>query len=230
LRRSSPCSRTGRWWPWSTASPAWASPRCSGSSPSEAAARVEEPLVREAFFPSSAQHYAVETARPDDRPGIEAIAARHQPPEALALVGAWWHAVPGAFRVARSPRGEVVAFTILCELAHVPQRLLARDPLCDPWRRHLRTHPAPRGQRVLLARLALAHGTGSAPSPCFATLLRDMERASPEAGPALRRVYSAASGDELLVLDGRRIALTRLECDVLRHLRDTRTRPSHTRR
>ncbi len=247
---------------------------------------VEEPLVREAFFPSSVQHYAVETARPDDRAGIEAIVARHEPAE-LELVRAWWGEVPGAFRVARSPRGQVVAFTILCELGEVPQRLLMRDPLCGPWRRHLRAHPVPRGQRILLARLALAHGTGAAPSPCFAALLRDMERASLEAGPALRRIYTAARGDALLaqlaplgfaalpdcadvevgsgacrpvlcdlgpesvagwlsalaardlpvqgtvldadarelVLDGRRVALTRLECDVLRYLRDREDQP-----
>ena len=44
-------------------------------------ALVDEPLVREAFFPSSVQHYAVETARPDDRDAIVAIVARHEPPE-----------------------------------------------------------------------------------------------------------------------------------------------------
>jgi hypothetical protein len=242
---------------------------------------VDEPLVREAFFPTSVQHYAVETARPDDRDAIVAITERHEPPEHCALVRAWWDAIPDAFRVARSPRGEVVAFTILCELADVPQRLLLRDPICAPWRRHLRAHPVPAGQRVLLARIALAHGTGQAPSPCFAALLRDIERASLEAGPALRRVYSAADGDELetqlaplgfvalpdcpdvelggvsfrpnvcdlgpesvagwlselaahdlpvaatrldtdareLVLDGRRVALSKLECDVLDYLR-----------
>jgi hypothetical protein len=245
-------------------------------------ALVDEPLVREAFFPSSVQHYAVETARPEDRDAIAAITARHEPPEHCALVAEWWDAVPGAFRIARSPRGAVVAFTILCELTDVPQRLLTRDPLCAPWRRHLRTHPVPGGQRVLLGRLALAHGTGQAPSPCLAALLRDMERASLEAGRALRRIYSASRGDELeaqiaplgfvalpecpevvlggmafrpnvcdlgpdsvtgwlsalaahdlpvagtaldedareLVLDGRRTALSKLECGVLRYLRD----------
>ena len=134
-------------------------------------ALVDEPLVREAFFPSSVQHYAIEAARPGDREAIEAIVERHEPPEQLALVREWWDAVPGAFRVARNPRGQVVACTILCELAEVPQRLLMRDPLCGPWRRHLAAHPVPRGQQVLLARLALAHGTGQAPSPCFAALL-----------------------------------------------------------
>ena len=158
---------------------------------------VDEPLVREAFFPSVVQHYAVETAREDDRDAILAIVARHEP-EHVELVREWWDAVPGAFRIARSPRGEVVAFTILCELGDVPQRLLARDPACAPWRRHLRAHPVPPGQRVLLARHALGMGTGAAPSPCLAALLRDMERASLEAGPALRRVYSYTEGTPLL--------------------------------
>jgi len=103
-----------------------------------------------------------------------------------------------AFRVARSPRGEVVAFTILCEQGEIPQRLLTRDPVCGPWRHHLRTHPVPRGQRVLFVRLALAYATGTAASPCLAALLRDMERASLEAGAALRRVYTYAPGEALL--------------------------------
>ena len=161
-------------------------------------ALVEEPLVREAFFPSSVQHYAVEPAAPGDREAIEAIAARHEPAEEVALLRGWWRLVPGAFRVARDPRGRVVAFTILCELGDVPQRLLAEDPVCDPWRRHLREHPVAHGQQVLLARTALAHGTGAATSPCLAALLRDSERATLQAGPAVRRIYSAAHGGALL--------------------------------
>jgi len=247
---------------------------------------VEEPLVREAFFPASVQHYAVETARPEDRDAIEAITARHEPAEHVRLVRAWWEDVPDAFRVARSPRGQVVAFTVLCDLADVPQRLLALDPLCTPWRRHLRAHPVPAGQRILLARLALAHATGAAPSPCLAALLRDMERASLAAGGVLRRIYTCTRGDDLpgqiapigftaldfaevvvggvafqpslldlgpesvagwlsglaacdlpvggavldeaareLALDGRRIPLSKLECDVLRYLREREDRP-----
>ena len=145
----------------------------------------------------------------------------------------------------------------------------------------------PAGQQVVVARHALAHGTGAATSPCLAALLRDVERATIEAGPAVRRVYSFARGDELLaqiapigfgplpgcrdvalggntyrpiacdlgtesvagwvsalaardvaveetrldaaarelVLDGRRIALTKLECAVLAHLREREGRP-----
>ena len=156
-------------------------------------ALVEEPLVREAFFPSAIQHYAVETARPSDRDAILKITARHLPGATTALVADWWDAVPDAFRVARSPRGIVVAYTILCDLRRVPQGLFLRDPLCQAWREHLRAHPVPKGQRVLAARIALAHGTGSTPSPCFSALLRDVERASLEG--LVRRIYSAAAGN-----------------------------------
>jgi len=233
-------------------------------------ALVEEPLVREAFFPTAVQHYAVEAARPSDRDAILAIVARHQPGAVTALIADWWDAVPDAFRVARNPRGIVVAFSVLTDLKRVPQGLFMRDPLCQAWREHLRAHPVPKGQRVLAARLALAHGTGSAPSPCFSALLRDVERASLQTG-LVRRIYSAQGGDATdaqleplgylpiaggatvcdlgpesvpgwlsalaardlpvhatsldadareLTLEGRTIALTKLECDVLRYLRD----------
>jgi len=167
---------------------------------------------------------------------------------------------------------------VLCELGDVPRRLLAEDAVCAPWRRHLADHPVGAGQQVLLARQALAHATGAAPSPCLAALLRDLERASLEAGPAVRRIYSLVRDDAQLaqiapigfeplpgqresvlldlgpesvagwvsrlaaddpalhetrldgdgrelVLDGRRIALTKLECDVLAHLREREGRP-----
>lgn len=233
-------------------------------------ALVEEPLVREAFFPTAVQHYAVETARASDRDAILAIVARHFPGATTALIADWWDAVPDAFRVARSPRGVVVAFTILTDLTHVPQGLFMRDPLCQAWREHLRAHPVPKGQRVLAARLALAHGTGSAPSPCFSALLRDVERASLQTA-LIRRIYAAQDGQELdaqleplgylpiaggatvcdlgpesvpgwlsglaardlpvetttldpdareLTLEGRTVALTKLECELLRYLRD----------
>ncbi len=245
-------------------------------------ALVEEPLVREAFFPSAVQHYAIETARPDDGPAIEAITARHESEAEVARMRAWWDAVPSAFRVARSPRGEVVAFTLLCEFSRVPRRLLADDPLCVAWRAHLRARPVAAGDEVLLARQTLAWATGSASSPCFAALLRDLERASLAAGPRLRRVYSAArvaamreqlapigfveldgpdvfgyrpilldlgpesavswlsslaardldlpatgldQGARELRLEGDRIALSKLECDVMRYLIDREGQP-----
>ena len=56
--------------------------------------------MREAFFPSAVQHYAVETARPGDRAAIEAIAARHAPRGARSRA----HAARGGRRCRRVPR------------------------------------------------------------------------------------------------------------------------------
>jgi hypothetical protein len=237
-------------------------PRGGWASVADMIALVEEPLVREAFFPTSVQHYAVETARADDWEAIEAITTRHVPEQDMRP---WWEAVPHAFRVARNSRGRVVAYTILCPLEDVPRALVL-----DAWREHLRAHPVPRGERVLLARMALAWGTGAAPSPCFSALLRDVERASLET-PAVRRIYTVTGrenqleplgyvplggdacvcdlgpesvpgwlsmlaargldiqrptlGDRELILDGERIALTKLETDVLRYLTDRAGQP-----
>ena len=45
--------------------------------------------------------------------------------------------------------------------------------------------------------MALAWGTGAAPSPCFSALLRDVERASLET-PAVRRIYTVTGAEEQL--------------------------------
>ena len=49
---------------------------------------IENPAVREAFFPTAGYRYAVEPARPADEAQITAIARAHQPAEAVAMIGA----------------------------------------------------------------------------------------------------------------------------------------------
>ena len=140
--------------------------------------------MREAFFPTAVQHYAVETARPDDWDAIAAITARHGRTTTCAP---WWDAVPHAFRVARNPRGIVVAFTILCPLEDVPRGAAS----CEPLARAPARAPGAEGPARALGAARARHGTGAAPSPCFSALLRDVERASLET-PAVRRIYTAA--------------------------------------
>ena len=66
---------------------------------------IENPAVREAFFPTASQRYAVEPARPADEAQITAIARAHQPAGAVAVMRSWWDTMPSAFRVARDPDG-----------------------------------------------------------------------------------------------------------------------------
>jgi hypothetical protein len=51
---------------------------------------IENPAVREAFFPTAGHRYAVEPARPADEAQITAIARAHQPAGAVAVMRAWW--------------------------------------------------------------------------------------------------------------------------------------------
>jgi hypothetical protein len=154
---------------------------------------IENPAVREAFFPTASHRYAVEPARPADEARITAIARAHQPAGAVAVMQAWWDTMPSAFRVARDPDGSPAAFQCLCEATSVPARLLAGDPVAAAWREHLRANPVPRGQQVLFLRHMLAADGGEATTPAHAALILDLKRRYLEMRPRLRRIYSQAA-------------------------------------
>ena len=66
---------------------------------------LENPNIREAFFPTTEHRYFIDTAQPDDWPVIREIAARQEPPASVALVAEWWARVPQAFRIVRDGAG-----------------------------------------------------------------------------------------------------------------------------
>jgi len=154
---------------------------------------IENPAVREAFFPTGSHRYAVEPARPADEAQIIAIAGAHQPAGAVALMRSWWDAMPSAFRVARDSDGSPAAFQCLCEATSVPAWLLAADPVAATWREHLRANPVPRGQQVLFQRQMLAADGGEATTPAHAALILDLKRRYLEMRPRLRRIYTQAT-------------------------------------
>jgi DNA-binding winged helix-turn-helix (wHTH) protein len=154
---------------------------------------IENPAVREAFFPTGSHRYAVEPARPADEVQITAIARAYQPAEAVAVMRSWWDTMPSAFRVARDPDGSPVAFQCLCEATSVPAWLLAADPVAATWREHLRANPVPRAQQVLFQRYTLAADGGEAITPAHAALILDLKRRYLEMRPRLRRIYSLAA-------------------------------------
>src|ERR1700751_3183249 len=154
---------------------------------------IENPAVREAFFPTASQRYAAEPGRPADEAQITAIARAHQPAGAAAVMLSWWETIPPAFRVARDPAGPPAAFQCLCEAPSVPARLLAAAPVAAIWREHLRANPVPRGQQVLFLRHMLAADGGEATTPALAALILDLKRRYLEMRPRLRRIYSLAA-------------------------------------
>jgi hypothetical protein len=71
---------------------------------------TENPVVREAFFPSDYQPLSVEPAKADDIKPILDIAQSLEGPESAALYKAWWGVSQGFFKVTRDSNGDAVGF------------------------------------------------------------------------------------------------------------------------
>jgi hypothetical protein len=150
---------------------------------------IENPVVREAFFPSGRQELAIEPAQPSDFDEIHEIARFHEGPMATSIVERWWQHQPQAFRVARNREDQVVAFYNMCEARDLEPSVKADDPVAAAWCRHLREHPIPESDRALFLRRWLGKDAGEAPSPEQASCWLDVKRAYMELRPDLRRVY-----------------------------------------
>jgi hypothetical protein len=151
---------------------------------------LQNPIVREAFFPTTEHQLSPEVARREDGPAIAAIVARWEPPAAAAVLEAWWRREPGAFRVMRDRQGDVAGFHILAELDRLSHGLLEADPVARRCWEHLRRDPVPRGQRVLFNRRWMARDHGEAPSSVQAACWLDVKGRFMELRPDLRRIYS----------------------------------------
>ena len=151
---------------------------------------LQNPAVREAFFPTTEHVVSVEVARPDDHAAIADIVARHEPDAAIAVLDAWWRQDPGAFRVARDRLGAVAGFSVYCEMDSVSHRLVQLDPVVRQCWEHLRSHPVPRGQRILFSRAMITRDFGEGWSPVQAAIWLDLKRRYMELRPNLRRLYS----------------------------------------
>ena len=151
---------------------------------------LENPIVREAFFPTTDHLYSAEAARPADGPAIAEIARRHMPPASASVIEAWWRLAPEAFRVLRDRLDTVAGFYTVCEIDRLSHRLVEEDLFLARCWEHLRRHPVPRGQRVLYSRAWLSRDHGEAPSPVQAASWLDIKRLYMEMRPTLRRIYS----------------------------------------
>lgn len=154
---------------------------------------IENPVVREAFFPEGASQYRLEPATVRDAGEIRAIAAATEPEESARWIERWWERHPEIFNVARGRDGRPTAFYMIFDPAQIDAQLLAADPVTAAWSRHVGEHPVAQGERVLFLRRWLAHGTGEAPSPAQAACWLDIKRTYMEFRPSLRRLYTTVT-------------------------------------
>jgi len=149
---------------------------------------LENPAVREAFFPSGVNRYAVEPSHDGDGEAILAIARKHEGRDGVRILAAWWSALPRCFHVVRGPQEKVDGFYVMSDATAVPASLLRADPVAQRWATHLRRHPVPQGQRVLLLRRWLSAGPGEAPAPAQGACWLDIKRHYMELRPHVRRI------------------------------------------
>jgi hypothetical protein len=149
---------------------------------------IENPIVREAFFPSAMQPLAVEAAQPRDAAAIERIVRLHEGPEEGALIAAWWAEAPESFSVVRDRNGIVAAFFILLDNATMLPPAV-EDPVVREWVEHLRNERIPRGVPVLGLRRWLDIDHGESPCASQAACWLDVKRTYMALRPDLRRIY-----------------------------------------
>ena len=149
---------------------------------------LENPVIREAFFPTGGQEYAVEPAQPQDEAAILEIISDHEGPAMSRSLIQWWKRAPETFVVARDRKGLVAGFYCAFDSA-VHARLNPDDPIVRAWLGHLDQQPLPRQQRALLFRRWLSAKDGEAPSAVQAACWIDLKRKYLELRPHGRRVY-----------------------------------------
>ena len=133
---------------------------------------IDNPVVREAMFPTTVHAYSVEPARIEDANELRSLWHRHDPPEAAHALDLWLERAPGAVRVIRDRSGALVGCSIVAEWCDIPHSLERDDPVTA------RVGP-PRRTSSAAERAENARGTG-APSP--ATRVRDRAAPRPPRG------------------------------------------------
>ena len=153
---------------------------------------IENPVIREAFFPSGAHPLAVEPATQADGAAVRQIVADTAAPEADALL-AWWRHHADGFHMVRDREGSARGFTVMIRGSELHEGVDAADPVAAAWRRDAE----PRGlSDVLFCRRWLDRDVGEAPCASQAAAWVDLKRAYVEMRGQLRRVYTVVANPE----------------------------------
>jgi len=150
---------------------------------------IENPVVREAFFPSGSQLFTVEPARHEDQTAIYEITEKHEGPDAARFLRLWWEKHPQTFHVVRREHGSIVGYYCCFDPNTIDPADFKEDPILKLWWHHVSENPVSENQSVLFLRRWLSGDHGEAPSPVQAACWLDIKRTYMELRPQLRRVY-----------------------------------------
>jgi transcriptional regulator/AAA ATPase-like protein len=153
---------------------------------------IENPVVREAFFPTENTIYSVEPARADDADRIFEIARKWDGPEAVRGLELCWKHLPQSFSVLRDAARNIRGFKCLLDTEALPPELSHADTAVANWLDHLAASPVPPAQHVLFLRRLLVDEVGEGPGAAQAAFFIDIKRSYMVLRPYLRRVYCIA--------------------------------------
>jgi hypothetical protein len=153
---------------------------------------IENPVVREAFFPSGTPPLTVEQARPRDSKAMAAIIHAHEGEQAARRLLQWWQRLPQSFSVVRDRQGRVTGLYCTLHSDRVEPAWLLDDPVTAGWQTHLRQNPMAPGEIALFCRRWLSLEEGDSPSDVQGAVWLDLKRTYLELRPRLRRVYLTA--------------------------------------
>ncbi len=154
---------------------------------------IENPIIREAFFPKGSSDYVLQSATKDDYLDIVEIAFGEETQEAARLIEQWLNQHPDSFSVAKGPDNKVAGFYFCFEPHKVDRKLLSTDPLTAAWSKNLEQNPINPEERVLFLRRWLARKTGEDFSPVQGACWVDIKRTYMEMRPHLRRLYTTVN-------------------------------------
>jgi DNA-binding response OmpR family regulator len=153
-------------------------------------ALIDNPVVREAFFPASTEFRAVEPARAKDGDAIVAIAETTEPPSAAHALTSLWTERPDWFFVVRDAQGGTSGFYVLCRSDQASSAILDPHPIVRQWQAHLRRNPVAPNEIVLFMPRWLTRDVGEAACATQAACWLDVKRLYMELRPRLRRLYT----------------------------------------
>lgn len=151
---------------------------------------IDNPVVREAMFPTTAHSYSVEPARPDDELSLRELWRSYDTPAGVVALDEWLRLRPQAVRCVRDRAGGLVGCSIVAEWRDIPPSLERTDPVVAAWSRHAARNPLPSGQRTLTHRRILAVGVGEGPSAPQAAAWLDLKREYFRMRPHIGRLYT----------------------------------------
>lgn len=152
---------------------------------------IDNPVVREAFFPTTSHAHSVEASRPTDAHALRAMWHGIDVGESAAVLDHWLERLPNAVRVVRDRAGTIVGCSIVASWRDIPQSLERVDPVLAGFASHAARNPLPPGQTtVVLRRWLTTAARGDGPSDAQAAAWLDVKRDYLSMRPNLGRVYT----------------------------------------